>query len=96
MGGLGDGFCAVTRDIRDGNTFLASSLEIHNVRAGGEDADVFEFGKVLNVLAREDSFGGENDFGIGGATNDFGSRSAVVNLARAKRFEVVPIQIAGI
>jgi len=73
-----------------------SGGEVHDIRACGENAQVFELWQVLNVRAGDFGLVGQEDFGCGSTAEDFGRRSALINFAGTQRFEFLPTQVTGV
>jgi len=86
----------IGRDVGDRDTSFACGRDVHDVVAGGQNADVFEFWQPVDLLASENGFVGQNEFGISGAFDHFVGRSSIVNLAISERLQSVPAQITGV
>ena len=95
-GHLRDGFRPVGRHIGHRDAAGAGGGEVHDIGAGGQHADVFEPGQILDVAGGQLGLVGQQDVGVGGAARQFGRRGAVVNGAGAEGLEFVPAQVAGI
>ncbi len=87
---------AVGRHVRHRNVPFARRLDVHDVVAGGQDADVFQLGQLPEDRRVEHGLVGEDDLRVLRARDHLVRRRAVIDLGRAERLQFVPAQIAGI
>src|ERR1039457_3374302 len=95
-GHLRNGSCSVGGHIGHRDASSAGGGEVHDIRAGGQHADILEPGQILYVTGSQIGLVGQKDVGVGSARRHFGRRGAIVNGAWPERLELIPIQVAGI
>lgn len=93
---LGDRLGAVGGNVGYGDGAGSGGVEVHDVYAGGEDADVFELGEGSDGVCVEDDFVGQDDVGCRAPFDDFVESSAVVDGAVAKRAEGFPGEVSRV
>ena len=87
---------AVGRHIGHHHAMLARRVEVDDIVACGNHADIFEVGECFNHFAAHHHLVGENDLRVGSACDHFVGRSAVVHSALAQCFKRCPTQVARI
>ena len=95
-GVLRHGARAVGRHVRHHDAALLRCFDIDDVVAGGGHADALQLRERLDLCAMQHGLVCDGDLRVRGAHGNIAWRRAVKDLARAKRLQFIPAQVAGV
>ena len=93
---LGDRIGSVRRHVRHGDPALPCGLGVDDIVPRGQHADVLQFGELVDLLASQSDFVGQDDLSAPSAVDDLRRIGSVMDGAISKGLQFAPTQVARV